>query len=54
VYAKKERLKGFTVIGQVAADHLQPVTHAITMQDRTDVLQETHHWWWITKVQFNF
>jgi len=54
IYAKKEILKGFSIIGQAASDHIQPISHAITMQDRTDVLQKTSDWWWIGKFQFDF
>lgn len=52
-YAKKEIIKGFTVTGQIAYDHLRT-----TFQDgastNDEALHKSGHWYWILKTGFGF
>jgi len=55
-YAKRHIGNNCWIIGQVARDHLIPLTHSFSMgvQDRTDVLVRITDWWWILKMKFAF
>ncbi len=55
IYAKKEVVKNFSLILQVAQDHLIPLTHATSQyQDWADVLPCAPFWWWQAKAIVNF
>jgi len=56
VYAKRSIGRNCRIIGQVARDHLMPISHSLSMgvQDRTDILLRIDDWWWVLKTSFNF
>ena len=53
-YARKTLFGHFSIIGQVASDHLIPVTHSLILQDKADVLPKKEDWWWVMKTCFSF
>jgi hypothetical protein len=55
-YAKRDCGNNFSVIAQVAHDHLIPQTFSLMQgnSDRTDVLLQHGEWWWVVKTQFTF
>jgi len=55
-YAKRDCGNNFSVIIQVAHDHLIPESFSLVQgnSDRTDVLLQHGDWWWVAKTQFNF
>jgi hypothetical protein len=53
VYAKR-RIGAFTLIGQIARDHLIPNQNNAGLADRNDAMPESDDWWWALKVQYGF
>jgi len=56
LYAKRNCGDHFSVVLQVAQDHLIPQTFSLMQgnSDRTDVLLQHGDWWWVAKTQFTF
>jgi hypothetical protein len=56
LYAKKNLGKHVSIIGQVARDHLMPLSTVIATNysDYTDVLLRDTDWWWTGKMRFDF
>ena len=56
VYMKRECGKNFSVVVQIAHDHLIPESFTLTQgnSDRTDVLLRHGDWWWVAKTQVTF
>jgi hypothetical protein len=49
-YAKKTFLEKFSIIGQVARDHMRPNVPLITQAERDDVLFRPGDWWWVLRL----
>ena len=56
IYAKRDCGRNFSVIVQIAHDHLIPETFTLAQgqTDRTDVVLRHGDWWWVAKTQFTF
>ena len=56
LYAKKDIGSHISIIGQVARDHLIPLTrvNVNNFADETDVLLRNSDWWWTGKIRFDF
>jgi hypothetical protein len=56
LYMTRNWGKNFSVIVQLAHDHLIPTTFSLLTgsADRTDVLLRHGDWWWVAKTQFTF
>lgn len=56
LYAKRDCGNNFSVIVQVARDHLIPESFSYVQgnSDRTDVVLRHGDWWWVAKTQFSF
>jgi hypothetical protein len=54
VYAKKTFLERFSIIGQVAQDHMRPNVPIITQAERDDVLYRPGDWWWVLRIMMKY
>ena len=56
LYAKRDCGKNFSVLAQVAHDHLIPESFSFVQgnSDRTDVVLRHGDWWWVAKTQCTF
>jgi hypothetical protein len=50
LYAKKTFLKKFSLIGQVARDHMRPSYPNYILTERDDLLSRPGDWWWALRI----
>jgi hypothetical protein len=54
LYAKKTFLDKFSLIGQVARDHMRPSYPSYSLTERDDVLARTSDWWWVLRLMVKY
>jgi hypothetical protein len=54
LYAKKTFLERFTIMGQVARDHMRPNVPLFVLAERDDVLFRPDHWWWVCRLMIKY
>ncbi len=54
IYFKKTFLKKFSLIGQVARDHMRPNVPLINEAERDDVLFRPGDWWWALRLTVKY
>jgi hypothetical protein len=54
LYAKKTFLDRYSIIGQIARDHMRPSFPSYVDMERDDVLKRDSDWWWVLRAMVKF
>ena len=54
LYAKKTFFNRYSIIGQIARDHMRPSFPSYIDMERDDVLKRDSDWWWVLRAMIKF